>query len=219
MSPLFYDKIILTCKPFLLHIILSSYLISKESKEYNEINLKNFVSTFLTPYYPNEMKEVFLLESITSKVLDSIDIQVLDILQKQANISNTELGRRVNLSPPATHARIKRLETEGYINKHVAILNQEKLGFDLLCFIFISTDIHQEDKLKSLEQHLEALPEILECHCLTGEYDYLLKVANKDRRELEEFIRKLNKLGISRIQTSLALREIKHSTVLPILDH
>ena len=60
------------------------------------------------------------------------------------------------------------------------------------------------------------MPEVLECHCLTGEYDYLLKVANRDRKELEQFIRKLNKLGITKIQTSLALREIKYSTVLPI---
>jgi len=158
------------------------------------------------------------MESMISKALDAIDFQILDILQRQANISNAELGRRVNLSPPATHARIKRLETEGYIQKQVAILDQQKLGFDLLCYIFISTDIHQAEQLEILENNLEAMPEVLECHCLTGEYDYLLKVANKNRQGLEEFIRKLNKLGISRIQTSLALREIKHSTILPILN-
>jgi DNA-binding Lrp family transcriptional regulator len=158
------------------------------------------------------------MESMISKALDAIDFQILDILQRQANISNAELGRRVNLSPPATHARIKRLENEGYIQKQVAILDQQKLGFDLLCYIFISTDIHQAEQLEILENNLEAMPEVLECHCLTGEYDYLLKVANKNRQGLEEFIRKLNKLGISRIQTSLALREIKHSTILPILN-
>jgi Lrp/AsnC family transcriptional regulator, leucine-responsive regulatory protein len=157
------------------------------------------------------------METPINKALDSIDLQILDILQRQANISNAELGRRVNLSPPATHARIKRLETESYIQKQVAILDQQKLGFDLLCYIFISTDIHQAEQLEILENNLEAMPEVLECHCLTGEYDYLLKVANKNRQGLEEFIRKLNKLGISRIQTSLALREIKHSTILPIL--
>ncbi|MGB5946653.1 Lrp/AsnC family transcriptional regulator [Paenisporosarcina sp.] len=158
------------------------------------------------------------MELPINKALDAIDLQILDILQRQANISNAELGRRVNLSPPATHARIKRLEIEGYIQKQVAILDQQKLGFDLLCYIFISTDIHQAEQLETLENNLEAMPEVLECHCLTGEYDYLLKVANKNRLGLEEFIRKLNKLGISRIQTSLALREIKHSTILPILN-
>lgn len=158
------------------------------------------------------------MESIVSKVLDHLDIKILDLLQKDARISNLELSKRVNLSAPAVHARIKRLETEGYIQEHVAILNHEKLGFDLLCFVFMSTNMHQADKLESLEKTLESMKEVLECHCLTGEYDYLLKVACKDRKGLEMFIRKLNELGITKIQTSLALREIKDSTVLPIME-
>lgn len=158
------------------------------------------------------------MESFVSKILDAIDIQILDILQRESQISNAELARRVNLSPPATHTRIKRLESEGFINRQVAILNQEKLGFDLLCYVFISTNIHQAEQLDILENALEAMSEVLECHCLTGEYDYLLKVVIRDRKELDGFIRKLNKLGISRIQTNLSLREIKHSTVLPITN-
>ncbi|MGI2326842.1 Lrp/AsnC family transcriptional regulator [Planococcus sp. YIM B11945] len=156
------------------------------------------------------------MESLIHKVLDKTDIAILDILQRQADLSNIEIAKRVSLSSPAVHARIKRLETEGYIQRQVAILDPEKLGFDLLCFVFISTTIHQAEELTVLESALEAMPEVLECQCLTGEYDYLLKVANKDRKELQAFIRKLNKLGITKIQTSLALREIKSSTVLPI---
>ncbi|WP_282142392.1 Lrp/AsnC family transcriptional regulator [Cytobacillus oceanisediminis] len=158
------------------------------------------------------------MESIVRKVLDHLDIKILDLLQKDARISNLELSKKVNLSAPAVHARIKRLEAEGYIQKHVAILSHEKLGFDLLCFVFMSTNMHQAEKLESLEKTLESMKEVLECHCLTGEYDYLLKVACKDRKGLEMFIRKLNELGITKIQTSLALREIKDSTVLPIQD-
>ena len=158
------------------------------------------------------------MESIVSKILDDLDLQILDILQNGAQINNSEIAKRINLSPPATHARIKRLENEGYINRHVVILNQEKLGFDLLSFIFMSTNIHQTEQIEALEKALKSMPEVLECHCITGEYDYLLKVANKDRRELEKFIRKLNRLGVTRIQTSLTLREIKSSTVLPIRE-
>lgn len=156
------------------------------------------------------------MESITSKILDNLDLKILNILQRQAALSNAEIAKQVNLSPPAVHTRIKRLETEGYIQRKVAILDQEKLGFDLLCFIFISTNIHQAGELQTLEHALEEMPEVLECQVLTGEYDYLLKVANKDRKDLQAFIRKLNQLGITKIQTSLALREIKSSTVLPI---
>ncbi|WP_141432598.1 Lrp/AsnC family transcriptional regulator [Bacillus sp. 03113] len=156
------------------------------------------------------------MESIVSKALDNIDIQILDLLQKQAQLSNIELAKRVNLSPPAIHSRIKRLEKEGFIKTQVAILDQEKLGFDLSCFIFISMNIHEGEKLAVLEKSLKSMPEILECHCLTGEYDYLLKIVSKNRNDLETFTRKLYKLGITRIQTSLVLREIKNSTVLPI---
>ncbi|MEH6891207.1 Lrp/AsnC family transcriptional regulator [Bacillus sp. JJ864] len=150
--------------------------------------------------------------------LDNLDVQILNVLQQEGQLSNAEVARRVNLSPPATHARVKRLENEGFINRQVAILNQEKLGFDLLCFIFVSTNIHQAEKLEVLEKAMREMPEVLECHCLTGEYDYILKVVHRDRNELEQFIRKLNMLGITRIQTSLALREIKYSTVLPLQE-
>ncbi|WDV08887.1 Lrp/AsnC family transcriptional regulator [Lysinibacillus irui] len=156
------------------------------------------------------------MEEIKNKALDSVDLQLLDILQREVQLSNAELARRVNLSPPATHTRVKRLENEGYIDQQVAILNQEKLGFDLLCYVFMSTNIHQAKELEELENSLKTMTEILECHCLTGAYDYLLKVVIRDRKELDLFIRKLNKLGISRIQTNLSLREIKFSTILPI---
>ena len=156
------------------------------------------------------------MEEIKNKALDNVDLQLLDILQREVQLSNAELARRVNLSPPATHTRGKRLENEGYIDQQVAILNQEKLGFDLLCYVFMSTNIHQAKELEELENSLKTMTEILECHCLTGAYDYLLKVVIRDRKELDLFIRKLNKLGISRIQTNLSLREIKSSTILPI---
>lgn len=159
------------------------------------------------------------MEDIKNKGLDNVDLQILAILQREVQISNAELARRVNLSPPATHTRVKRLENEGYIDQQVAILNQEKLGFDLLCYIFMSTNIHQEKQIEELENRLKTMSEILECHCLTGAYDYLLKVVIRDRQDLNQFIRKLNKLGVSRIQTNLSLREIKYSTVLPIEEN
>lgn len=156
------------------------------------------------------------MEDSQNKELDRTDLQILDILQREVHISNAELARRVSLSPPATHTRVKRMENEGYIDQQVAILNQEKLGFDLLCYVFMSTDIHQAKEIEELETSLQTMTEILECHCLTGAYDYLLKIVIRDRQELNQFIRKLNRLGISRIQTNLSLREIKYSTVLPL---
>lgn len=166
----------------------------------------------------NKKRREKSMRDVERKLLDRVDTQILDILQKEVQISNAEIARRVNLSPPATHTRIKRLESEGFIDKQVAILNPEKLGFDLLCYVFMSTNIHQAKELEDLENTLKTMTEILECHCLTGEYDYLLKVIVRDRKELDSFIRKLNRMGISRIQTNLSLREIKYSTVLPISE-
>lgn len=158
------------------------------------------------------------MESSVIKVLDDLDVQILDILQKDSQVSNAELARRVNLSPVAMHARIKRLDGEGFIDKQVAILNQEKLGFDLLCFIFMSTNIHQFDKLEVLEKRIRINAGSVRMSLFNRRVRLFIKGCKSHRKELEQFIRKLNKLGITRIQTSLALREIKYSTVLPIRD-
>lgn len=149
-------------------------------------------------------------------MLDEMDVHILDLLQTETRLSNLELSQRVNLSAPATHARVKRLEQDGYIDSYTAILNQEKLGYELLCTVFMSTSIHQTQELNELERHLSAMPEVMECYCMTGAFDYMLKTIHRSRKELEAFIRELNQLGVSQLQTSIVLREVKASTVLPL---
>ncbi len=139
-------------------------------------------------------------------------------LQTDARIANAELARRLNLSPPAIHARVKRLEDEGYVRGYVALLDREWLGFDMLCFIQISLQLHQIDQVTHFRTTIQQIPEVLECHHVTGEYDYLLKVAVRNRKELERLVmEKLTPiLGVARIHTSLVFSEIKASTALPI---
>ncbi|MGE7687591.1 Lrp/AsnC family transcriptional regulator [Lysinibacillus sp. NPDC097214] len=160
-----------------------------------------------------------MIESTPAKkALDELDLLILDLLQKESQLSNADLARRVKLSPPATHARVKRLENEGFINRHVAILDQGMFGFTLICFIFLSTNLHQVEQLEEFEQEIKSMPEVLEFQCLTGEYDYMLKVANRNKDELQKFIRKLNYFTfVGRIQTIVSIREIKHTTILPIV--
>ncbi|MBK6430703.1 MAG: Lrp/AsnC family transcriptional regulator [Anaerolineae bacterium] len=150
--------------------------------------------------------------------LDEIDLQVLRELQTDGRISNVELARRVNLSPPATHARIRRLQQQGYIKAAVAIVDREKLGFDLLCFIQISLQMHQLEQVERFRQAVRQMPEVLECYHLTGEYDYLLKVVIRNRQDLERFVvGNLTPLpGVARIHTSVVFSEIKSATALPI---
>ena len=150
--------------------------------------------------------------------LDSADRAILEELQKDGRLSNVELARRIHLSPPAAHVRRKRLEDEGYLEQYSAVLNRKKMGYDMLCFIHLHLQMHQLENVEIILEEVHKFPEILECHHVTGEYDYLLKVVIRDREDLEDFI--VNRLmpipGIARIQTSIVLRDIKSTTCIPI---
>lgn len=150
--------------------------------------------------------------------LHPLDVAILRELQSDGRISNVELARRVHLSPPATHARVKRLEKEGLIRQYGATLDREKAGFDLLCFIQITIQLHQPQQVEKFRTLVRQLPEVLECHHITGEYDYLLKVALRNRQDLERFVvKQLTPIpGVARIHTSLVLSEIKAVAALPL---
>jgi DNA-binding Lrp family transcriptional regulator len=150
--------------------------------------------------------------------VDELDREIITILQREGRISNAQLARRINLSPPATHARIRRMEDEGYIKKYVALVDRERVGYDMLCFVHISLQLHQADQVGAVRIAIRDLPEVLECYHVTGEYDYLLKVVIRNRADLERFVvERLTPIpGVARIHTSLVLTEVKTSTALPI---
>ena len=150
--------------------------------------------------------------------LDELDRRLLGELQTDARIANAELARRLNLSPPAVHARVRRLEEQGFIRDYVALLDRERLGFDMLCFIQISLQLHQIEQVNHFRTTIQQIPEVLECHHVTGEYDYLLKIAVRNRQELERLVmEKLTPIpGVARIHTSLVFSEVKTSTALPV---
>ena len=150
--------------------------------------------------------------------LDNLDKAILQALQSEGRMSNVELAQRINLSPPATHARIKRLEQRGYIRQYVALLDQESVGYDMLCFVHISLQLHQPEQVETIRTTIHQMPEVLECYHVTGEFDYLLKVVIKNRKDLERFV--IDRLtpvpGVARIYTSLVLNEVKSTTELPV---
>jgi DNA-binding Lrp family transcriptional regulator len=150
--------------------------------------------------------------------LDEIDRDILQILQTDGRISNVELAQRVNLSPPATHARVRRLEEQGVIRRYAALLDPAKIGYDMLCFVRVSLQLHQSQPVERFGEIIQKMPEVLECHHITGEYDYLLKVAVRNRKDLERFaVERLTPIpGVARINTSLVLSEVKSTTALPI---
>ncbi|MFN2137600.1 MAG: Lrp/AsnC family transcriptional regulator [Candidatus Promineifilaceae bacterium] len=150
--------------------------------------------------------------------LDEIDIKILQLLQEDGRISNVDLASRVRLSPPATHARLKRLQAKGYIRQFTALLDQEKVGFDMTCYVNISLRMHGTEELEQFRASVLQMRRVLECYHVTGEFDYLLKIVVRNRRDLQKFVEnRLTRLpGVARIHTSLVLDEIKASTQLPI---
>jgi DNA-binding Lrp family transcriptional regulator len=150
--------------------------------------------------------------------VDDYDRAILDALQQDGRIANAELARRLGLSPPAIHARLRRLEDVGLITRYAALLDREKLGFDLLCFVNISLQRHTREQVDLFRQRIQEIPEVLECHHVTGEYDYLLKVVVRNRKELEHLLmEELTPIpGVAHIHTSLVLNEIKAATALPL---
>jgi DNA-binding Lrp family transcriptional regulator len=155
-----------------------------------------------------------------SQKLDAIDRLILTQLQQDSAISNVELAQRISLSPPAVHGRIRRLEERGYIQKYVALLDREKVGYDLLCIISVSLRSHETQLIQAFKAAIQQLPEVLECFFLTGDHDFLLKVIVHNHKELEHFLtEKLTPIpGVGHISTGVVLAELKNTTVLTLDD-
>lgn len=150
--------------------------------------------------------------------LDKTDRDLLNHLQENARITNAELARRVELSPPGLQKRVRKLEEAGIIDQYATILNPETVGYDMLCFVQITLVRHKSDFLQNFMKVVQDIPEVLEAYHITGEYDYLLKVVIRNRKHLEEFILEtLSPLpGMDKIRTSLVLNKIKSTTAVPI---
>ncbi len=158
------------------------------------------------------------MEANQNGTLDGLDKAILQELQANGRISNAELASRITLSPAATLVRIRRLEQQGYIRQYTALLDPEKAGYDMICFVHISLQVHQSEQIQTIQSAIQEIPEVLECYHVTGEFDYLLKVIVRHRKDLQRFIvHRLTPIpGVARIYTSLALSEIKSTTVLPV---
>src|SRR5258708_513121 len=155
-----------------------------------------------------------------SEKLDNLDRQILNELQHNSAITNVELAQRIMLSPPAVHGRIKRLEERGYIRSYVALLDREKIGYDLLCIVSVTLRSHETQLIQAFREAIGKLPEVLECFFLTGDHDFLLKIIVRNHKELEYFLtEKLTPIpGVGHISTGVVLAELKNTTVLALDD-
>jgi Lrp/AsnC family transcriptional regulator, leucine-responsive regulatory protein len=159
-----------------------------------------------------------MIEYLQTAVLDELDRAILQALQTDGRISNADLARQINLSPPAVHARIRRLEKQGYIRQYTALLDPEKAGYDMTCFVQMSLQVHQHQQVEAIRLAIQQMPEVLECYHLTGEFDYLMKVVVHNRQDLERFVmQRLTVLpGVARVQTGIVLSAVKSTTNIPL---
>ncbi|MFU1795353.1 Lrp/AsnC family transcriptional regulator [Paenibacillus azoreducens] len=122
--------------------------------------------------------------------MDQIDKQILFHLQGQARISMTELGKSVNLSQPAVTERVKRMEEKGIIEEYRTIVSAEKTGKHASAYILFRTR-----DCDAFLDFVRSSPHVIECHRISGEHNYLLKVLTESTRDLEEFGNHLDKFG------------------------
>ncbi len=150
--------------------------------------------------------------------LDSVDIRILRELQQDGSLSNADLAKRVHLTPSPCLARVRALESSGVIDRYVALAKPAALGLGLNVFISISLRAQNKEALAVFEQRIAEHDEVMECYLMTGESDYLIRVAVTDIGALEKFI--LEQLtpipGIEKIRSSFALKQVRYKTALPL---
>jgi DNA-binding Lrp family transcriptional regulator len=150
--------------------------------------------------------------------LDSTDLRILSELQNDGGLSNVDLAKRVHLSPSPCLTRVKALEASGVIERYVALASATKLGLGLNVFISISLKSQNKDALAEFERRIAEHDEVMECYLMSGDSDYLIRVALTDIGALERFI--LNQLtpipGVEKIRSSFALKQVRYKTALPL---
>ena len=151
--------------------------------------------------------------------LDKQDKIILSLLQQSGNMPLADVAAKAGLSASSCHRRIKLLEEQGVIQGYAANLNRKALGLANEFFVEVSLNAQSEDVLEKFEKAVACVPEILECHLMSGQFDYLLRVIAKDAEDYERIHRtRLARLpGVQRIQSSLALRTVKDWSGYPVL--
>ncbi len=150
--------------------------------------------------------------------IDATDARILTVLQRKGRISNADLAEEVNLSASACHRRVHRLEDAGFIRDYVALLDPKKLKRSTVVFVEITLSGQSDEVLDAFEREVTRIPDVLECHLMAGKADYLLKVVAEDAEDFARIHRKkLARLpGIAQLQSSFALRKVRHTTALPV---
>ena len=150
--------------------------------------------------------------------IDIFDKKLLSILQNNGRISNVELAEVVNLSESACLRRVRSLEERGLIDRYVALLDHKRVGLTDTVFVHIVLKREEKSELEAFENAVKNIPEILECYLMTGEFDYLLHIVVANMADFERLHNdSLTQLpGVSRVNSSFAIRTVQKTSELPI---
>lgn len=151
------------------------------------------------------------------KNLDATNRKILTILQNDGSITNSDLARKLGLSPASTLERVKKLERNGYINGYVALVDAERMGKNFTAFIEVTMSDHSTECLKVFMDAVMDIPEIMECYHVAGDKDFILKVVTDDIKGYEELaVEKIANIPyIGRINTMIVLSAKKSETAIP----
>jgi len=153
-----------------------------------------------------------------TRTLDRIDLTILDTLQKEGRISNTDLANKVNLSASPCLERVKKLENEGYIERYGAFLNASKLKYGMSAFIQVTLDRTTSDIFDMFRTEVVKIKEVAECHMVAGGFDYLLKLRFENIDEYREILGVIVELpGVSQTHTYIVMEMVKKDRGIPIL--
>ena len=151
-------------------------------------------------------------------MLDRLDLQILDAMQRDASLSMVELGAQVGLSSTPCWKRLKRLEDAGLIERRVAIVNRKGVGLPVTVFVSIRAGRHDEKWLSRFAAVVSALPEVQEFHRMSGDVDYLLKVVASSIDGYDRFYKKLISLvDLAGVSSAFSMEQIKSTTALPLV--
>ena len=150
--------------------------------------------------------------------LDGADWRLLDALQKDASLTSGALAEIVGLSPSQVSRRRQRLEQDGVITGYRALIEPGAIGLGVTVFIHVALDTHTRDNARRFRDLVRLTPSILEAHALTGEADYLLKVAVGDLRELSRLVNEtlLPHESVARVRSEIVLETLKEPGLLPL---
>ena len=149
--------------------------------------------------------------------MDAIDRKILAVLQDNAALSVAEIGSRVGLSSTPCWKRIQRLESEGIIQKRVALVDQDRIGLGVSIFVSIETGDHSQEWLDRFAQVVVAMPEVMEFYRMAGDVDYMLRVVVHDMPGYDTFYKKLiSTVPLKNVTSRFAMEKIKSTTALPI---